>query len=133
MRTSSRLLTTVTLCLTLAACHGDERAARASAQAWLPALDSGDYAQSWTVAAPYLQLAVPQTAWNASMSRMRATLVKLMSRSVRLSTATTCALNDPCVVVETDASFEHKPAAVETITVMPAADGHWKVAGYFIQ
>ena len=52
---------------------------------------------------------------------------------VTSSQATTCALTNACVVIQTAAAFEHKPAATETITVMPADGGRWQVAGYYIQ
>ena len=129
-----RLAIAACFCLAAGACNGNgERAATTTAQAWLPAIDAGDYAQSWTAAAPYLQRAVPQTAWGVSMTRMRAPLGKVLSRTTKSTTATTCALNDPCVIIRTDAAFEHKPSATETITVMPGQDGQWRVAGYYIQ
>lgn len=134
LRSRGRLLIAACLCLTIAACHGSgERAASATAQVWLTAVDMGDYAQSWTAGAPYLQRAVTQAQWDASMNGMRKPLGKVLSRTTRSSKATTCALNDPCVVIETDASFESKQSASETITVMPTQDGQWKVAGYYIK
>ena len=36
------------------------------------------------------------------------------------------------VVLQYDSSFEHKKAAVETVTPMKDADGVWRVSGYFI-
>lgn len=134
MSSFGRLVFAASLGMMIAACQDSgERAARETAQAWLPAIDMGDYAQSWSVAAPYLQRAVPQVAWSASMTKMRAPLGKVLSRTMKNSKAATCALKDPCVVIETDASFENKQAAIETITVMPVADGQWKVAGYYIK
>lgn len=134
LSTRGRLVIASCLCLAIAACKSSgERAASATAQVWLTAIDMGDYGQSWTVAAPYLQRAVPQAAWDASMTRMRKPLGKVLSRRTKSTKATTCALNDPCVVIETDASFENKQTAVETITVMPVADGQWRVAGYYIK
>jgi hypothetical protein len=129
----ARLLIAASLCLTLVACKTDADRARAAAQAWLPAIDGGDYAQGWTAGAPYLQRATMQAQWVVSMNRMRQPLGKLLSRTMKSTKATTCALSDPCVVIETDVSFEHSQAATETITVMPAAGGQWKVAGYFIK
>ena len=134
LSTRGRLLIASFVCLAIVACKGNgERAATATAQAWLTAIDMGDYAQSWTVAAPYLQRAVTQAQWDASMNGMRKPLGKVLSRTTRSTTATTCALNDPCVVIETDASFENRQTAIETITVMPVSDGQWKVAGYYIK
>jgi hypothetical protein len=121
-------------CLVLGACdRNGEKAATASAYAWLPTVDAGDYSQSWANAAPYLQHAATQSAWEASMNKMRAPLGKVLSRTTTSAVATRTALNDPCVIVKVETAFEHRPAATETITVMPANDAQWKVAGYFIQ
>lgn len=135
MPRAAGLLRVAFLCLAIAACRGggDERAAWATAQAWLPAIDEGDYAQGWTAGAPYLQRAITQEQWVASMHRMRQPLGKVLSRTLTSSQATTCALTNACVVIQTAAAFEHKPAATETITVMPADGGRWQVAGYYIQ
>jgi uncharacterized protein DUF4019 len=121
-------------CLTIVACKADgERAATAAAQAWLQATDAGNYAQAWTGAAPYLQRAVTGAEWDASMDRMRKPLGTVLSRTMKSSKTTTCALNDPCIVIETNASFQNKLTATETITVMPVQDRQWKVAGYYIK
>ena len=130
----SSILIGVLGCLALGACdrHG-ETAATASAHTWLSTVDAGDYSQSWASAAPYLQHAASEAAWEASMNRMRAPLGKVLSRTITSTTATRTALNDPCVIVKVATAFEHKPSAIETITVMPVTDAQWKVAGYFIQ
>jgi len=120
--------------LALSACdrHG-ETAATASAHAWLSTVDAGNYSQSWADAAPYLQHAATEAAWEASMSRMRAPLGKVLSRTTKSAVATHTDLDDPCVIVKVETAFEHRPSAIETITVMPGKDAQWKVAGYFIQ
>ncbi len=37
------------------------------------------------------------------------------------------------VVIQYDSSFEHKQAAVETVTPMLDKDGKWRVSGYYIK
>jgi hypothetical protein len=37
------------------------------------------------------------------------------------------------VVIQYESSFEHKQAAVETVTPMLDKDGTWRVSGYFIR
>ncbi len=131
----TRLLIAGFLSAILAACSGnnDDVRAAAVARSWLELMDAGQYGQAWTAAAPYLQRAVSAEQWSESMSRNRAPLGKMQSRDIRSSKATTCALNNPCIVIEYTVSFEKQPAAIETTTLMPNADGQWKVAGYFIK
>ena len=37
------------------------------------------------------------------------------------------------VVFQFSTAFEHKRAAVETVTPMMDADGQWRVSGYFVR
>jgi hypothetical protein len=37
------------------------------------------------------------------------------------------------VVLQFDASFEHKASGVETVTPTKDVDGQWRVSGYFIK
>jgi len=129
---SSRLA--LIACVVFVACRSSaEGAATTAAQVWLAVNDTGNYSQSWTAAAAYLQHAAAEKQWEASMLQTRQPLGKLLSRKKKSATETTTALGDRCVVVEYDASFENRPSAIETVTVMPEKDGQWKVAGYFIK
>ncbi len=110
-----------------------EKNATTAAQSWLSINDAGQYQQSWTAAAPYLERAAAQPQWEASMNKMRKPLGNVLARRKKSAAETTTALGDRCVVVQFDTSFEHKQSATETVTVMPENDGQWKVAGYFIQ
>ena len=132
---STRLLIAACLGAIVAACsrNNDDVRAAAVARSWLELMDAGQYGQAWTAAAPYLQRAVSAEQWSESMSRNRAPLGKMQSREIRSSKATTCALNNPCIVIEYTASFEKEPGAIETTTLIPNADGQWKVAGYYIK
>lgn len=125
---------TFLVCLWFVSCQSRaEQVATAAAQAWLAVNDTGNYTQSWTGAAAYLQHAAAEKQWEASMLQMRQPLGQVLSRRKKSATETTSALGDRCVVIEYDTSFEHRRSAIETVTVMPGKDGQWQVAGYFIK
>lgn len=130
----TKLTIVLVACLTLLGCqHRAEKNATSAAQSWLSINDAGQYPQSWTAAAPYLERAAAQPQWEASMNKMRKPLGNVLARRKKSAAETTTALGDSCVVIQFDTSFEHKQSATETVTVMPENDGQWKVAGYFIQ
>lgn len=113
-----------------------ERAALAVAQQWLAAVDQGQYAKTWKEAASYFRNAVTQDSWEQSMEAVRKPLGKRVSRSVTSVTYTTALPGAPdgeYVVIHFETVFEHKSAAVETVTPMLDTDGKWRVSGYFIQ
>ncbi len=119
-----------------AADEAKERAALAVAQQWLAAVDQGQYAKTWKEAASYFRNAVTQDSWEQSMEAVRKPLGKRVSRSVTSVTYTTALPGAPdgeYVVIHFETVFEHKSAAVETVTPMLDTDGKWRVSGYFIQ
>jgi hypothetical protein len=67
---------------------------------------------------------------------VRDPLGKMRSRKVKSATYKTSLPGAPdgeYVVIQYDSSFEHKQAAVETVTPMLDKDGKWRVSGYFIK
>ena len=61
---------------------------------------------------------------------------KLLSRKLKSATYKTTMPGAPdgeYVVIQYDSSFEHKQAAVETVTPMLGKDGKWRVSGYYIK
>jgi hypothetical protein len=63
-------------------------------------------------------------------------LGKLLSRKLKSATYKTTMPGAPdgeYVVIQYDSSFEHKQAAVETVTPMLDKDGKWRVSGYYIK
>lgn len=113
-----------------------ERAALAAAEQWLAAVDEGRYAATWKEAASYFRNAVSRDSWEQSMAAVRKPLGKRVSRTVKSAAYTTALPGAPdgeYVVIHFDTVFEHKAAAVETVTPMLDKDGQWRVSGYFIQ
>lgn len=123
-----------------------EDAAQAAAEAWLRLVDGGDYAASWQQAAGALKGAVKQAEWAAMAEAARAPLGALVSRKLRSREYTEKAPatrviggrvytwgQGRYVVIQYDAVFANKDAAVETVTPMAGADGVWRVSGYSIR
>jgi len=120
----------------LSSCKAVPPEALSAAEAWLALVDSGQYAQSWTEAAPVFKAATDTPGWERSLNGVRAPLGKVLSRTVNSSIATTKLPGAPdgeYVVVLFDTSFEHKQAATETVTPMKDQDGRWRVSGYYIR
>lgn len=112
-----------------------EAAAKPAAEAWLAAVDSGDYGTSWEEAASLFRAAVTKDDWERTIRATRGPLGKLVSRKVKSTTYTESLPGAPdgkYVVIQYDTVFENKRAAVETVT--PMLDGDtWRVSGYYIK
>ena len=110
--------------------------ATAAAETWLGHVDAGDYAGSWREASAYVQGAITEQAWVASLTRVRTPMGPLLSRQLKQVQHTTSMPGAPdgdYVVMQFDTRFEHKQAAVETVTFMQEKKGEWKAAGYYIK
>src|SRR5271169_5889904 len=131
---SALLLTTV-----LSAFAQDEAkktAAEAVTSSWLTLVDSGAYAQSWEEAASGFKAAVTRPQWEQAMRANRAPLGAVQSRKLLSATYATQLPGAPdgeYVVIQYDTSFEHKKAAIETVTPTMDKDGKWRVSGYYIK
>lgn len=113
-----------------------EKAAVEAAERWLVLVDSGDYQKSWETAAALFKEAVTPEQWQQSAAAARQPFGALQSRKVKSTKYATSLPGAPdghYVVIQFDASFENKAAAVETITPMKDPDGAWRVSGYFIK
>lgn len=121
---------------TVAAESGKEQAAVAAAEKWVSLVDQGKYVESWHAAAEYFRNAVKREQWEQAVQGVRKPLGKLVSRKVMRATYTTALPGAPdgeYVVIEFMTTFEHKKAAVETVTPKMDRDGNWRVSGYFIR
>ena len=113
-----------------------EKGASAAAETWLGQVDAGDYAGSWREASTYVQGAITEQAWVASLTRVRPPLGQRLSRQLKQVQHTQSVPGAPdgdYVVMQFDTRFEHKQAAVETVTFMQEKHGTWKAAGYYIK
>ena len=120
----------------LGAAQIPEKAAEASATAWLAVVDAGKYGDSWDEAAALFKQALTRSQWEAALEKARRPLGKVISRKLRGAKLLTEIPNGPAgeyVVLQFDTSFEHMPSATETITPMKDKDGAWRVSGYYIK
>jgi len=110
--------------------------ATAAAETWLGHVDAGDYAGSWHEASAYVQGAITEQAWVASLTRVRTPMGPLLSRQLKQVQHTQSMPGAPdgdYVVLQFDTHFANKQAAVETVTFMQEKKGEWKAAGYYIK
>jgi len=113
-----------------------EDAAQAAAESWLKLVDGANYAASWEQAAKLFKGAVKQADWKQMAAGVRSPLGKVVSRKLKsrqYQEKLPGAPDGKYVVIQYDTVFEHKAAAVETITPMADPDGAWRVSGYFIR
>ena len=113
-----------------------EAAAESAALAWLRLVDAGNYAQSWSAASTVFRHRVSETQWQTAAGNVRTPLGPLKSRKVQSATPKKSLPGAPdgqYVVIQFASSFEHKAAAIETVTPMKDTDGNWHVSGYYIK
>jgi hypothetical protein len=114
----------------------DETDGIAAAKSWLGLVDRGQYAESWTEAAPMFQGAVTEQNWTDALDKVRKPLGDLLLRnlkSVKEMTQMPGAPDGKYVVMQFETSFANKPSALETVTVGPEENGQWKASGYYIK
>jgi len=113
-----------------------EQLAQQSSESWLALTDSGKYAESWQECAQIFQASVTKEQWQSALRASRDPLGKLLWRKLKGATYTKTLPGAPdgeYVVIQYESSFEHKQAAVETVTPMLDKDGKWRVSGYYLK
>ncbi len=136
-----RLLSTVLLVISIAlSTQASEpeviEAAKGETVAWLSLTDVGHYESSWDSASALFKAAISKEDWARSLSAVRSPIGALKLREMataEFSTTLPGAPDGEYVVFQFNSSFEHKAAALETVTAMKGPDGEWRVAGYFIK
>ncbi len=110
--------------------------AKVAASIWLALVDSGDYAQSWEQSAAPFQAGIAKATWTGMVGSVRAPFGAFKSRIVKSADYMTTLPGAPAgeyVVIQYASQFATVPSAIETVTPMRAADGSWRVSGYFIK
>jgi beta-lactamase regulating signal transducer with metallopeptidase domain len=103
---------------------------------WLALVDGKEYAKSWDEASPDFRALVARGDWSQQVRAARGAYGALVTRIVTGSIEQVSlpgARPGRYVVAQTNASFEKKSSAVETVTLQLAPDGRWRVLGYLIQ
>jgi hypothetical protein len=110
--------------------------ARAASEEWLAFVDAGAYAKSWDEAAALFRNEVTKSEWERAVGAARQPLGALKERKLESAEYAQRLPGVPSgeyVVITYRSSFANRPAVTETITPTRDADGHWRVAGYFIK
>jgi len=109
-----------------------EKAAAASAEAWLWLVDAGRYADSWEQAASSFRANIAKEAWLMYFRSLREPLGRMVSREL-ISTSYTKSLpgapKGEYVVIQYSTFFEKRRFTIETVTPMLDEDGAWRVSG----
>jgi hypothetical protein len=124
------------LCLAAVADQWAEEEALGAAETWLALVDDGEYSESWETTAVLFRSAVTKKQWERALNAARKPLGRLIARrlkSKQYATSLPGAPDGEYVVIQYEASFENKKAAVETVTPMLDEDGNWRVSGYYIR
>jgi hypothetical protein len=110
-------------------------AARAAAETWLKIVDAAAYGESWDAASEAFKKSLTRKQWDAALTKVRAPLGALVTRSFRASqhfTDLPGAETGDYVVIEYDSKFATGDPMTERITPKKDPDGVWRVSGYFL-
>ena len=120
----------------VAAQSGQTGPAEASASAWLSLIDTQNYGASWDQASRAFRARVSREQWSEAARGARTPFGELQKRTLKSATSATSLPGAPdgeYVVIQFNSAFEHKAAAVETVTMMHEADRAWRAVGYFVR
>jgi len=113
-----------------------EKAAVASAEAWLQLVDAGRYGESWEQAANTFRTNIAKDAWLMYFRSLREPLGRMVSREMISASYTKSLPGAPkgeYVVIQYSTFFEKRRFSIETVTPMRDEDGVWRVSGYQIK
>ena len=114
-----------------------EKAEKATAVAmeFLQLIDAEKYAESWQMAANMMKEKVSEKEWVEKLTEARAlsgTVVKRSEKSVSYSTSAEDSPEGEYISLIFSSKYQRAESVSEYVTGM-FEEGHWKVAGYFIQ
>lgn len=110
--------------------------ARAAAEQWLALADRGQHGVTWAESAESLRKEVDKPAWEQAMQSARTPLGGIKRRTLKSASYEKNLPGAPegeYVVIVYSSEFAAKTEAIEMVTPARAADGSWKVSGYFIR
>lgn len=114
-----------------------EKAEKATAVAmeFLQLIDAEKYAESWQMAAGLMKEKVAEKDWVEKLTKARTLSGEVLERAEKSVTYSPSAQDSPegeYISLIFDSKYQRAESVSEYVTVM-LEDGHWKVAGYFIQ
>ncbi len=102
---------------------------------WLHRIDAGQYGESWNDASSLFRSALTREKWIEALNGTRRPLASMTKRFLKgadYRRSLPGAPDGEYFVIQFEASFANKEAAIETVTAMKEK-GAWKAAGYFIR
>jgi hypothetical protein len=109
--------------------------ATAVAMDFLQLIDADKFAESWQMSADLMKEKVTEKDWVEKLNKARELSGTLVERKEKDASYSTSAVDSPegeYISLVFESRFQRAEKVNEYITVM-LDDGHWKVAGYFIQ
>jgi hypothetical protein len=109
--------------------------AAAVAMEFFQLIDADMYAESWQMSAGLMKERVTEKDWVEKLTKARTLSGPLVERKEKDSSYSTTAVDSPdgeYISLIFESRFQRAESVDEYITVM-LDDGHWKVAGYFLQ
>lgn len=103
---------------------------------WLELADAQDYEKTWCNSSEIFKSAIEMDDWRKSLQAARSPLGSLISRELENMESLIQPDGAPdgkYTKLTFNSSFKLKHSALETVTLVEEADGHWRVAGYFIK
>jgi hypothetical protein len=134
------LLGSLSLCLSCggpsqgadSADQAENHAAIEAVEAWLKALDAGNYDESWRLSATVFRVGNGTPAnWASAASEMRGPLGGVVRRQLKEIQKTNLQEGSAYALVY-DTTFEARRSSTEEVTVV-LDGGFWKVAGYLVK
>ncbi len=115
--------------------EGKAEKATAVAMEFLQLIDAEKYAESWRMAADLMKDRVTEKDWVEKLSKARILSGTLIERQTEDTSYSTSAKDSPegeYISLIFSSKYQKAESVSEYVTVM-LDEGHWKVAGYFIQ
>jgi hypothetical protein len=109
--------------------------ATAVAMEFLQLIDADKFDESWQSAAVMMREKVTQKDWVEKLTKSRVLSGALVERTEKSSSYSTSAKDSPegeYISLIFTSKYERAESVSEYVTVM-LENGHWRVAGYFIQ
>jgi hypothetical protein len=110
-----------------------EEAAQKVAEAWLPLLDSGRYAENWGPLSVKIKDGLSKRQWELGMTGYRQPLGKLKSRRLGKVIYIKSLQGHPGhegAIVRFDSVYENRASVIELVGVIRDDDGEWRVLMY---
>jgi len=113
-----------------------EAVAQGEALLWLSLVDSNKYDQSWQEMSPAFRKEVSKRKWKSTVTTIRKPLGKVVARKPKSAVYTKELPGAPegeYVVAKFETTFDRRPAAVETVTLVLGTDLDWRVSSYSLK